>query len=82
MKITKIDAKNQPTTVDELNVGDVFDYEGNVYIKIAPRGGKELRNDQGSVGFNAVKLNDGFAFIFRDKHGVKKVRDSEYTYTL
>lgn len=82
MQIKRAKVENLPTTVGQLNTGDQFEYENKVYIKIAPVAGGELRTSQSNGEFNAVMLEKGTAFIFRDHHRVVKVMSSEYTYSL
>lgn len=82
MRIKLTESKNNPITVDQLKVGEQFVYEGKLYMKISPLADGELQNAAGSGPFNAVKLENGGAFIFRNHHKVTKVLTSEYTYSI
>ena len=78
IKITKEKQKSKrPLYFEDLEIGDIFLFGSNVFIKI-----HQFYGDCGEPDHNCVKLEDGLEYQFDDDQCVSKIlKDIEITYT-
>ena len=78
IKITKEKTKSKrPLHFEDLEIGDIFLFGSNVFIKI-----KQFYDDFGVADHNCIKLENGLDCQLEDDQCVSKIlKDIEITYT-